>query len=445
MFAKKNRFHGLFFLFLTCVLCLFMCKGRSVAKKQDSEIKPFAGQQITVLVSSAHIIGFRVLAEAFQKETGGIIKINVVPYMDLKKHILEDFALEKPSCDVYQSFYYNLGELVEKNVLMDLTEHILKESDAIHPNDFIPTVYNAYTRYKNRQWGLPWNGDTHALFYRKSLLAKYGFTPPKTWADFTKINHAITVAEKENATYGSAMMMATQEFKASLFLNRLCSMGGNLLDETGHPTLNSPEAVAVLDMLQEQAKDAMPMPLKTDFEVGVNAFVTGHVAMEEGWLCLGQMSENPDQSSVSGDWGVVPLPTGTNSKYRRSSVLNAGYFIGISNKTQHPEIAKAFILFATRKDIQLAGCCTYASGLNPVRLSVVSDTAYEVFTHGASIVEKTALMNAIAWPTGPQAGKLIEELGNNIASAMKKEKSSQQALNDAQKEWENILAETRRD
>ncbi len=404
-----------------------------------SKAVDLSGQKVTFLAITPHIVSANALASWFNEETGAVVQVVEVGYPDLLNQTLDDVSASAPQYDVFEIWYPTLGTLVEKGALTDLTGFIEQNRAVLQPDDFISALYDPYTLYKGKRWAIPYDGDTHVLFYRKSLLEKYGFSPPNTWDDYLEIAKTITDKESANGIYGSAIMANRAPILiVSSFLNRLGGYGGQLLDSDGRPVVNSPEAVAALSAMVEQSAYALPTPLETDFDVARDAFLSGKVAMVEQWTDIGVMAEDPKQSIIQGDWGVVQMPMGSGDKARHAPALNAGFSLGISSKAPHSETAQAFLLFATRPET-MARANLINGGVDPTRVSILTSKEYSQFAPQVSVAAQAALGNATAWPTVPQMPQLMEGLADNLVAALEGRKSPQQALDDTQTLWLEIL------
>jgi len=400
-----------------------------------------SGQRLVLLTLTPHVRAAETAAKLFEKETGAVFQVKVVNYEAVGDTILKDHASNSPQIDVFEMHYADLAVLVAKGAVMDLTRFVEENADVIRPDDFIPGLYDHYTSYQGRRWALPNDADTHVLFYRKSLLAKYGLRPPETWDDYLHIARTITEHERANGVYGSAIMARDVPMMiVSSYMNRLAAYGGELMDEQGNPQLNSPEAVAALEAMIEHAKYALPTPLETDFDVSRLAFLSGRVAMVEQWTDIGVMAEDPTQSTIRGDWGVVPMPKGKGPKARHASSLNGGYAVAIASSTKEPEIAKAYVRFVSRRDTMLT-LNRVNGGFDPARVSILSSPEFQQFAPQVSAIEQIAFSNPmIAWPKVPQTPALMNALTDHLERAMEHEATPRQALNAAQAEWQKILS-----
>lgn len=436
----------LFVLVVTLVIGgLVVGCGAGPAPATDSSAAPapeavdLTGQKITYVAITPHIQAAKALADWFKEETGAVVQIAEVPYTEVAGQTLEDIASSAPQYDVITIWYPTLGELVEAGALADLTQFISENEASIQPDDFITSIYDPYTLYDGKRWGIPFDGDTHVLFYRKSLLEKHNLTPPETWDDYLQVAKTITEKEGANGIYGSAIMANSAPILiGSSFLNRLGGYGGQLFDNEGRPAINSPEAVAALTAMVEEAEYALPTPLETDFDVARDAFLTGKVAMVEQWTDIGVMAEDVSQSTIQGDWGVVQMPMGSGDKAQHAPALNAGFSLGLSSKAPNPEAAREFLLFVTRPDIAVR-LSTINGGVDPTRVSVLTSDEYREFAPEVSAAAQAALEGATAWPTNPETGQLMDALIVNLVAALEGGKSPQQALDDAQAQWEGII------
>ncbi|MEZ4528609.1 MAG: extracellular solute-binding protein [Desulfobacterales bacterium] len=306
------------------------------------------GRKLTVMTNHPHVRAADLAAEWFHKESGAIVRNIVVDYTEMLSYAVKDASSDDPQLDVIMFWYVDTGSLAEKGVLRDLTAFIEENREILQPEDFIPSLYDPYTLYKGKRWALPYDGDTHVLFYRKSLLQKYGFSPPETWDEFTVIARTVTEKEKQNGIYGTAIMARPAAMiLVSSFVNRLGGFGGRMLDENSQPAINSEEAVAALSALMDQAAYALPTPMETDWEVARDAFLSGKIAMADQWTDIGIMAEDPEQSVIQGDWGAVQMPKGSGEKARHSPALNSGFSLGVSAKAKDPEAALAYLLFVS--------------------------------------------------------------------------------------------------
>ncbi len=406
----------------------------------EQKAKPpnLTGKKVTVLTNPPHAISAAELAKWFHDATGAVVQNVVVGYDEALDFTLDDLAKPTPNLDVIMLWYVDLGALVEKKALVDLTDFIASNSQTLDPDDYIPSLYDPYTLYNGRRWAIPYDGDTHVLFYRKSLLAKYNFKPPVTWNDFLDISRTITEGEKVDGLYGTAIMAPPIPIIIiSSFMNRLGSYGGMLLDKDGRPNVKSPEALAALGDMVEQSKYALPTPLQTDWEVSRDAFLSGRVAMVEQWTDIGVMAEDPTQSIIQGDWGVVQMPKGDDS-VSGFPALNAGFSIGISSRAPHPEVAREYLLFAGRPDITLR-LNLINGGIDPTRISVLNSDQYKKFAPELSMATQAAIKGAAAWPTIPKTPFLLEVLSDEIILALEGRKSPEAALADADRKWREVL------
>ncbi|MFH1136912.1 MAG: sugar ABC transporter substrate-binding protein [Pseudomonadota bacterium] len=398
-----------------------------------------SGQKVAVMTNHPHVRASEALADWFQRETGAVVQNLVINYEDMARFAIEDAASPHPQLDVIMFWYVDLGELAKRRVLADLTDFISENAAVIQPGDFVTSVYDPYTLYQGRRFALPYDGDTHVLFYRKSLLRKYNFFPPETWDDYLNISRTITEGEKDAGIFGSAIMAPDNPMViVSSFMNRLGGYGGKLLDERGAPALDSPEAKLALESLVQQAKYALPSPLETDWEVSRDAFLTGRAAMVEQWTDIGVMAEDSTQSLIKGDWGVVRMPKGSGEKAAHTPALNAGFSLGLSSRAPNPDAARAYLLFANRPDITLK-LNLINGGIDPVRVSVLKSPAYRDFAPDLHGAVQAALERAAPWPTVPEAPRLLGILTKYLILTLEGQMQPAEALDQIQAQWSAVL------
>jgi ABC-type glycerol-3-phosphate transport system substrate-binding protein len=398
----------------------------------------FAGVTLKLLVNQPHVTSFRdVLAPAWQRETGGTLEVTAAPYDQLTSKQILDVQSGTGEFDVFDYFYFGLGDLVDAGALVDLTDWIDTNKAAIGVDGYLKSVYDPYTLLDGKRYGLPYDGDVHILFYNAELLERYKVEPPKTWDEYDAIAAKIT-KDSRGAAYGA--IVSGQQVPMILgcsYINRLTGYGGELIDAAGKPALTSDASIAALRHLVDVAPVALPTPLQVGFDQANTAFLTGQGALLDTWTDMALRAEDPSASKIAGRWGAVSLPVGGANTTPRTA-LDAGFGLGISTASKHQDAAAAFLNWATATPQNLKVSSTAGAGIDPVRGDVLNSDGYaKVVTKAIAPIRQGLNGNPLVWPKDKGAPKLLQDLVDQLALAIAGTQTVEQSLENAQKSWEN--------
>lgn len=401
----------------------------------------FDGVTLKLLVNQPHVTSFRdVLAPAWKQETGGTLEVTAAPYDQLTSKQILDVQSGTGEFDVFDYFYFGLGDLVDAGALVDLTGWIQTNNSAIGVDGYLKSVYDPYTLLDGKRYGLPYDGDVHILFYNAELLDRYKLEPPKTWDDYDTIAAKIT-KDSRGAAYGA--IVSGQQVPMILgcsYINRLTGYGGELVDGSGKPTLTSDASIAALKHLVDVAPVALPTPLQVGFDQANTAFLTGQGALLDTWTDMALRAEDPTASKITGRWGAVTLPVGGANTTPRTA-LDAGFGLGISTASKHQDAAAAFLTWATATPQNLKLSSTAGSGIDPVRGDVLNSDGYaKVVTKAIGPIRQGLDGDPLVWPKAKGAPKLLQDLVDQLALAIAGTQTVEQSLENAQKSWESAAA-----
>jgi multiple sugar transport system substrate-binding protein len=394
------------------------------------------------MIIQPHKVTGDILKADFEAATGATVNLTTVPYDEVQAKAILDVQSGANQFDVFDYWYTTIGALASQGIVEDLTDWIASDPD-IDPADFIPTIYDVYTLYDGRRWGLPYDGDTHVLFYNTEIFNQLGLSAPVTWDDYLTAAKTITEAglktPEGQPIYGAALM----GFKApiilgSSFANRLAGFGGTFLDAEGNPALDSEAAIQATQALIDVAPYALPTPLETAFEQALPAFLSGQVAMQEFWTDLGVYSQDPSGSKIVDKWDVVQMPYG-GANTTHVAPLNAGFGFAVSSGSKNKELARWFIKFATSKAFHLKMLLTTGSGIDPMRISGLNSAEYKAFAPKVQAAASAALSGVLPWPTIPQSPDLMTKLADELALALQGSQDAEQTMKNVQEAWKQIL------
>jgi ABC-type glycerol-3-phosphate transport system substrate-binding protein len=395
----------------------------------------FEGVTLKVLCNTPHQSMYNnFLAPAWQQLTGGTLQATAVAYTQLADTIIQDVHSGTGEFDCFDYYYYMLGSIAHAGALVDLTGWIAARSD-LDTSDFLQSLYDPYTLYRHRRYGLPYDGDQHLIFYNRALLDTYGLKPPTTWDQYDAA--AKTITEGGGGAYYGAVVTGQPDpiVLGPAFINRLVGYGGDLVDHSGRPTLTTRAALAAAQHLIDIAPYALPTPTQTGLGTATAAFMAGQAALVETWTDLAQRAADPTLSKIVGTWGVTALPLGGGNTRRRTP-LDGGYGLGVSAASKNRDAALEFIKWVTSTDEMLLETTQNNSAIDPNRTSVLHSSAYAANTPIAIDAIRAGLDGTpMVWPHGPADPDNLQRLVDQLALAMEGKQSAATALRNAQAAW----------
>lgn len=390
---------------------------------------------LSVLIAAPQEGAGKILEEEFEKAHDVEVEVEVVPYDQIQSKVTLDVQSGTSAYDVIQYWYPTVGALAEAGALADITDWVAGD-EHIDQADFIDAVYQPYTQYDGKTYGLPIDGDTHVLFYNTEIFERNGVEPPATWDEYVDVARTITENESGDGVYGTALLGSKSAFNiGSSFFNRLATMSSDPID-SAMPQLDSDVAVEAAQAMLDVSEYALPSPLEIGFEQALPQFLAGKVGMMEFWTDLGVFAQDPEQSQIVDGWGVVPLPLGPEGSV--SGALNAGWAMGISPNAADEDLAKQFVAFASSADTNEMLITTTGSGIDPTRTSTLESEDYAELVPEVAEVNEQVLPNAQSWPTSPAAPEMIQVLGDNLALMLQGNLSAEEAVSDTWDTWQPL-------
>ena len=325
--------------------------------------------------------------------------------------LLLHFGKKSTDYDVVSSDVVWTQQLASNGYLQPLTGKF-----AIDTSPIVPAVLNT-AKYRNILYAAPFATDSQILYYRKDLL---GSKPvPKT---FDELFADCSIAKAKGIGCYTGQF-AKYEGLTVNFAEAVNSAGGTVVDGSGKPTLNTPQAKAGLTKLVTAFKngDIPAAAITYQEEQGRAAFEAGKFLFYTNWPYAYSLTTT-DKSSFAvknkAALGIAGFPG-------KSSL--GGHNWGISNFSTHKGTALAFVKWFESPEIQK--WAVEHSSAAPVLSSVYSDTSLQAKFAYLPVL-KNSLDNAVPRPATPFYQAVSTAIQDNAYAALKGSKSVDQALSD---------------
>lgn len=315
--------------------------------------------------------------------------------------------------------------------------------------EFVPLVIQQST-VNGRLVQLPRHSDVSNLFYQKSLYAddakkaafkeKYGYdlAPPETW---DQVKDQAMFFSNPPDFYGF-QFVGKDEAITGRFYEMLVADGGAMFDDKWNPTFNSEAGVQALQFFVDlyNAK-AVPagVPNYTWDDTGLG-FGSGSVAMDLDWGGWASYFNDPANSKVAGNVGIIRAPKGSGGK--RTGWAGSHSF-SITETCDNKEAAASFLTFLTSYDNQMVEA---RKGLLPTRTKVWDDIKAEFAasgnTYGVEVLETfqaSMAEDAFTPPLIPEWIEVSNVLWPKLQAAIVGDMSAKDALDAAQVEAATIM------
>jgi len=388
------------------------------------------------LIGGAQYEPLYTLIPEWEKRTG--IKVDVLSrknHFELDREIKQDIAANTINYCVasnHTSFAPQYG-----SIYTDLEKII--SSDTLRR--FVPLMLEHGT-IDGRLVQLPRHSDVSNLYYKKSLFEnkdnqknfkeEYGYElmPPETWMQVKDM--AMFFADPPNM-FGT-QYVGKDEAITGRFYEMLVAEGGSLFDDKWNPTFNSEAGQRALQWFVDLYKSkavpvGVPNYLWDDTGLG---FASGSVAMNLDWAGWAAFFNNPENSKIAGDIGLVRAPKGSGGK---RTGWSGSHTFSITEACEDKLAAASLITFLTSYEGQMVEA---RRGLLPTRTQVWDDVIEENRGSGNTFMVnvfetyKTSMSEDAFTP--PLIAEWIEvsnQIWPELQAAIVGEKSVKEALDDA--------------
>ncbi|MCG5220812.1 ABC transporter substrate-binding protein [Streptosporangium sp. KLBMP 9127] len=317
--------------------------------------------------------------------------------------------------------------------LSPLDEHI-KPADLA---DFQPNLVEPL-RVDGKLYAVPWyNGGAPVAIYRKSVMAKAGFdekAPPKTY------DEALALADK---VYDKTKVYGSNDIPGQSAPALLAYYGVKLLsDDKKTAAFNTPETVQILERFKQsyEKHGLAPGTVSKDVRNFPQSLENGQLAFQASANAAVLLNIQKNAPDVYEDLAVTePVRTGTGGY-----LLNAQQAFAIPKASKHRRAAAEFIKFFTNGANQLAFC-----KLVPIYPSTISSTKDPFFTETGGddpmTVARRVIVKGLPQLEYGALGtvkdtELNEYLAEEIRAHLQDRKSAKEALDAAEKRWNDALA-----
>lgn len=331
------------------------------------------------------------------------------------------------------------------NIYADLNDLI----DADTLAGFVPLVLE-HSTVDGRLVQLPRHSDVSNLYFIKSLYEDadnqssfkaengYDLAPPETWAQVA--DQAKFFANPPDF-YGT-QYVGKDEAITGRFYEMLVAEGGQLFTEGWEPDFNSEAGVRALnwfvDLYNSNAVPrGVPNYLWDDTGLG---FASGTVAINLDWGGWSAFFNDPENSKVAGDVGLIRAPQG-------SSGLRTGWSgshsFSITETCDNKEAAASFVTFLTDHDRQMIEA---RMGILPTRTQVWDDAKAEFEAEGKTFMVEvfetyatSMAEDAFTPPLIPEWIEVSNALWPRLQAAIVGDMTAQEALDEAAEEAREIM------
>lgn len=361
------------------------------------------------------------------------VEIEYVSYDALHDKITTAMASKPPAYDVFLVDDIWYAEFAKAGYSLDVSNRITQDMR----NKIFPAAWDI-TTVGGKVYGMPWLLDQKYFYYNEDMLKQAGFTdPPKTWDEM--LDQAKVMKDKGIVEFPVVWSWGQYEAAVCDWVTLLYGNGGSLMDDKGAPAFNNDKGVATLNWMLKSIDDGYSNPSSISYveEDVRNVFSQGKAAFATNWVYMYDLVNfQAKESTVTGKIKMALMPSFKDGGVQ-SATINGSMGFSVAATSPNPDAAWKYIEFLTSESIQNQ----YSAHLLPMwQSSFQGDnlTKLEGYTPANAT---TVPMFSLQFPFAhvrpkvayyPEASKALQLA---LQEALTKQKTPEQALNDAAAKW----------
>ncbi len=346
------------------------------------------------------------------------IKVNLefVPYEALHDKIIAAKGAGSNGYDVVLFDVIWPAEFAKFGILRDV-------SSKIDPNLNEQVFRGAWTTVlsKNKYWGMPWILDTKYLFFNKKILKKAGFDhPPKTLKELAE--QSAVIKQKGLVKFPLVWSWSQSEAMVCDYTTLTGSFAGEFFDG-GKPQFSQGGSLAAITYMKQSLDQGITNPNSKEYleEDVRKVFSNGDAAFALNWTYMYNQANDPKESKVAGDVGVVPMP---GDKEGSVGAVNGSMGLGVTSNSQNPDASWEYISYLTSQPVQEK----YAKLSLPIWKGSYDKPEVQEGQTELVAAAKISLSSMLARPETPSYPQLSNILQQNLQKVLQGSETPNTAL-----------------
>lgn len=316
--------------------------------------------------------------------------------------------------------------------MIESIDDVLAGTDLSWIDDFYPALM-ANSQFDGKTWGIPFQRSTIVQYYNKDAFVAAGLDPekpPATWEELE--SDALAISKAGAATYG--LQIPSDAFGDWLFAALAWQNGISMVSDDGTEAyLNDPKTVAALQYWVDLGKAGAVPEGNVAWATTPKDFIEGKTAMM--WTTTGNLTNVKNQASF--DFGVSPLPAHVQAG---SPTGGANLYVFKTGDERKQKAAAEFIkwMSAPEQSAEWSIATGYIA-TTPAAYETPNMKDY-VASFPPALVARDQLADftrALGWHGNSQVNVAVADA---VQAALGGTKTPQQALDDAQKIADSVLA-----
>ncbi len=309
------------------------------------------------------------LIQEFHRENPQIrVKVQIGPHSSTEYHavITQRLKNQDASVDVFFMDVIWPPEFASAGWALNVTSRFSREEQKA----FLPPTITANT-YRENIYGVPCFLGAGLLYYRKDLLDKYKFDPPRSWSEMLSQGQVIVEGERDPTLHMYSAQFKQYEGLVCNMLEFIWSRGGEVVDPLSHLVLlDKPASVEAVTFVRDQIIGTATPRGAINYEEpeSLELFIQGRAVFHRNWPYAWALANDPEKSQVATRIGVSALPA---FKGHSPASTLGGWQFGVSRWSQHPDEAWKFVKFMSSPESQRR--LALDGGLAPTRIGVYDD------------------------------------------------------------------------
>ena len=418
---------------LVFLIVLAMSLG-AVGCQPGQQAGPVSVHVLTMEQAGPTVEEMNAIVDEFNKANPNVsVVIDYVSYDALHDKITTAMASDPPAYDVFLVDDIWYAEFADKGYILDVTDRIPQDT-----KDKVFTAAWEITTVQGKIYGFPWLLDQKYFFYNENLLKQAGFdAPPTTWEELVQQGQAI----KDQGIVEYPTVWSWGQYEAAIcdWVTLLFGNGGALVDDSGNPIFNNDVGVKTLAWMLQTIDDGITNPASVSYveEDVRNVFSQGKAVFATNWNYMYDLVNfNTEESQVTGQIKMALMPAFAGSGVQ-SATIDGSMGFSVAAASPNKDSAWKYVEFLTSEDVQNR----YSAHLLPVWQTSFEGEAGAKLESFSDVTAVTVPMFKEQFPFShvrpkvpyyPEASKALQLA---LQEALTKQKTPQEALDDAAAKW----------